>query len=73
MEAGIKKESKKMDIKRINTIRELKESGYKPRSIKQEIRENLIQKLQQKSVHCLKKVRQRAQARGTEHKQAKRI
>ncbi len=34
-----------MDIKRINTIRELKEAGYKSRSIKEEIRENLVQKL----------------------------
>ncbi len=37
-----------MDIKRINTIRELKEAGYKPKSIKEEIRQNLIQKLQDK-------------------------
>ena len=37
-----------MDIKRINTIRELKEAGYRPRSIKEEIRSNLIKKLQAK-------------------------
>jgi magnesium chelatase subunit I len=37
-----------MDIKRINTIRELKESGYKPKTIKEEIRHNLIRKLQNK-------------------------
>lgn len=37
-----------MDIKHINTLLELKESGYKPRSIKEEIRQNLIRKLQQK-------------------------
>ena len=37
-----------MDIKRVNTIRELKEAGYKPKSIKEEIRQNLIQKLQAK-------------------------
>ncbi|HEY0057939.1 MAG TPA: magnesium chelatase [Flavisolibacter sp.] len=37
-----------MDIKRINTIGELKEAGYKPRSIKEEIRENLIAKLEAK-------------------------
>lgn len=37
-----------MDIKRINTILELKESGYKPRSIKEELRQNLIRKLKQK-------------------------
>src|SRR5687768_5578047 len=36
----------KMDIKRINTIRELKESGWKSKSIKEEIRQNLIKKLQ---------------------------
>src|SRR5688500_7098670 len=39
-----------MDIKRINTIRELKEAGYKPKSIKEEIRQNLIKKLQAKEV-----------------------
>ncbi len=38
----------KMDIKRINTIRELKEAGYKPKNIKEEIRGNLIKKLQAK-------------------------
>jgi magnesium chelatase subunit I len=37
-----------MDIKRINTILELKEAGYKPRSIKEEIRNNLIRKLEAK-------------------------
>ena len=37
-----------MDIKRINTIRELKTAGYKPKSIKEEIRTNLIKKLQAK-------------------------
>jgi len=35
-----------MDIKRINTIRELKESGYEPKSIQEEVRQNLIKKLQ---------------------------
>ncbi len=34
-----------MNIKRINTIRELKEAGYKPKSIKEEVRKNLIKKL----------------------------
>ena len=34
-----------MDIKRINTIRELKEAGYTSKSIKEEIRQNLIRKL----------------------------
>jgi len=33
-----------MDIKRINTIGELKESGYQPKNIKEEIRRNLIKK-----------------------------
>src|SRR6476659_2968145 len=37
-----------MDIKHINTIRELKEAGYRSKSIKEEIRENLIKKLQHK-------------------------
>lgn len=37
-----------MDIKRINTIGELRESGYQPKSIKEEIRRNLIKKLQNK-------------------------
>ena len=34
-----------MDTKRINTIRELKEAGYTAKSIKEEIRQNLIKKL----------------------------
>lgn len=37
-----------MDIKKIKTLGALKASGYKPRSIKEEIRGNLIQKLQRK-------------------------
>src|SRR5215211_9196375 len=37
-----------MDIKRINTIRELKEAGYQPKNIKEEIRQNLIKRLQNK-------------------------
>jgi magnesium chelatase subunit I len=37
-----------MNIKHINTIRELKEAGYKPKTIKEEIRQNLIKKLQSK-------------------------
>src|SRR6478735_10379118 len=37
-----------MDIKHINTIRELKEAGYKPKNIKEELRANLIHKLQNK-------------------------
>ncbi len=43
-----KDDYKKMDTKRINTIRELKEAGYKPKSIKEEIRANLIKKLKGK-------------------------
>src|SRR5215216_6932155 len=37
-----------MDYKRINTIRKLTEAGYQPKSIKEEIRQNLIKKLQNK-------------------------
>jgi magnesium chelatase subunit I len=37
-----------MNIKHINTIGELKEAGYKPKTIKEEIRQNLIKKLQSK-------------------------
>src|SRR5258706_13155127 len=37
-----------MDIKKIKTLVELKDSGYKPRSIKEELRQNLISKLQKK-------------------------
>ena len=41
-------ESKALDIKRINTSRELKESNYTSRSIREEVRQNLIKKLQDK-------------------------
>src|SRR5918997_1160336 len=37
-----------MDYKRINTLQELKEAGYQPKSIKEEIRQNLIKRLQAK-------------------------
>lgn len=37
-----------MDIKHINTLGELKEANYQPKSIKEEIRQNLIKKLQAK-------------------------
>lgn len=37
-----------MNIKHVNTIWELKKSGYKPQSIKEEVRRNLIKKLQNK-------------------------
>ena len=36
------------DIKHINTLRELKESGYRPKSIKEEVRQNLVRKLKAK-------------------------
>jgi magnesium chelatase subunit I len=37
-----------IDIRRVNTIGELKEAGYQPKSIKEEIRHNLIKRLQSK-------------------------
>src|SRR5215475_5901339 len=37
-----------MDIKKIKTLGELKKSPYRPKSVKEEIRLNLIRKLQQK-------------------------
>ncbi len=37
-----------MDITKISTLGELKKAGYKHRSVKEEIRENLIRKLQNK-------------------------
>src|ERR1700738_4804766 len=37
-----------MDITKIKTLGELKKSGHKHRSVKEEIRENLIRKLQNK-------------------------
>src|SRR5688572_2557493 len=37
-----------MDHSKIKTLKQLKDSGYKPRSIKDELRENLIQKLRNK-------------------------
>lgn len=38
-----------MDKLRIKTLKELKESGYVPRSVKQELRENLISQLKNKN------------------------
>lgn len=35
-----------MNTKKINTLKELKESGYKSKSIKEELRQNLIQKIE---------------------------
>ena len=37
-----------MDIRKISTLKELKNSGYKPKNIKEEVRQNLIRKLQAK-------------------------
>ena len=37
-----------MNIQKIKTLGELKKSGYQPRSIKEELRQNLIQKLKRK-------------------------
>ena len=37
-----------MDYSKIKTLKQLKQSGYKPKSIKEELRENLIQKLRKK-------------------------
>ncbi len=37
-----------MDIKKIKTLGELRKSGYKPKSIKEEVRNNLIENIRQK-------------------------
>ena len=37
-----------MDRKHINTLGELKEAGYQPKTIKEELRQNLIKKLKAK-------------------------
>ncbi|HEY6504535.1 MAG TPA: magnesium chelatase, partial [Chitinophagaceae bacterium] len=39
-----------MNIKKIKTLGELKASGYRPKSIKDELRQNLIAKLQAKEI-----------------------
>src|ERR1700690_2679796 len=39
-----------MDIQKITTLGELKDSSYKPRSIKEELRENLIKKISKKEI-----------------------
>lgn len=39
-----------MDIRNITTLGELKKSGYQPKTIKEEIRRNLVKKLQQKEI-----------------------
>ena len=48
MELNKKRRIIKMDITRIKTLGELKNSGYKSRSIKEEVRDNLINKLRTK-------------------------
>src|SRR3982750_3254309 len=35
-----------MDIRKINTLGELKAAGYQPKNVKEEIRRNLVKKLQ---------------------------
>ena len=40
--------SKKIDIKKIITLGDLKKSGYKSKSIKDEVRDNLIASIQNK-------------------------
>ena len=37
-----------MNIQDITTLHELRESGYQPKSVKQELRDNLIKKLKRK-------------------------
>src|SRR5665647_686878 len=39
-----------MDIQKIKTLGDLKDSSYKPRSIKEELRENLIKKISKKEI-----------------------
>src|SRR6516165_8532697 len=39
-----------MDISKITTLGQLKKAGYKNRSVKEEIRENLIRKLKNKEI-----------------------
>ena len=40
--------SKKIDISKILTLGQLKKSGYQPKSIKDEVRDNLIASIQNK-------------------------
>ena len=40
-----------MNIEKIKTLGELKKSGYKHRSVKEEIRENLIKETEEKGKH----------------------
>ena len=39
-----------MDIQKVKTLGQLKETNYKPRSIKEELRENLIKKISKKEI-----------------------
>src|ERR1022692_4506730 len=39
-----------MDIQKVKNLGQLKESNYKPRSIKEELRENLIKKISKKEI-----------------------
>src|SRR5674476_74164 len=39
-----------MDIQKIKTLGDLKDSNYKPRSIRDELRENLIKKISKKEI-----------------------
>src|ERR1017187_1138938 len=39
-----------MDIQKVKNLGQLKESNYKPRSIKEELRENLIRKISKKEI-----------------------
>src|SRR3954465_14425653 len=39
-----------MNLQQIKTLGDLKQSGYKPKSVKEELRENLIRKLKNKEI-----------------------
>src|SRR6476620_10204577 len=39
-----------MNVQNIKTLGDLKKSGYKPKSVKEELRENLIRKLKNKEI-----------------------
>ena len=41
-----------MDIQKIKTLGELKKSGYKSKGIKEEVRQNLIEKIRNKENAC---------------------
>jgi magnesium chelatase subunit I len=48
MECGTLLNKRKMDPKKITTLGQLKSAGYKPRTIREELRENLITRLRKK-------------------------